>query len=63
MQSARACEDHRLTLVDPNLLIALLVEVSQLAAKCRMDVVDAKLEMVPDVRHRVFEVQHHAGRA
>ena len=28
-----------------------------------MDVVDAKLKMVPDVRHRVFEVQHHSGRA
>src|SRR3954465_6921295 len=63
MQSTRAGEDHGRALIDSDLLISFLIEVSQLAAKGRMDVANAKLEIVPEVRHRVFEVEHHAGRA
>ena len=63
MQSSRTSEDHRLALVNSNLLIPLLVEISQFAAQGRMNVIDAKLEMVPEVRHRIFQVEHHAGSA
>src|SRR5438105_6655910 len=63
MQSARSSEDHSLALTNADLLVPLLVKVSQLAAQCRMNVLDAKLEMVPGVRHRIFEVEHYSWRA
>src|SRR5947209_19902336 len=63
MQPTGAGEDDCPAFIDSDLLVPFLIEVSQLAAKGGMDVANAKLEMVPEVCHRVFEVEHHAGRA
>src|SRR5262249_18343147 len=63
MQSSRTGEYHGLAVIDRDLFVPFLVEVRQLAAQRRMNVVDAKLEMVPEVCHRVFEIEHHSRRS
>ena len=63
MQSASAQQDRRLGGFNADHLIAFLIEVGQLAAQRRQNILNAEFQMVPEVRHRVFQVEHHAGRA
>ena len=63
MQPARPHPDHRLARLDADCAIALLIEVAELPAQRFHDVVDALVEMLPLIRHRILEVEHHARRA
>ena len=63
MQTARTSEDDGLAFVDAGVGFALGVEIGELAAQGCVDVFQAGAQVGPRVRHRVFEVKHHSGRA
>src|SRR3954468_7042586 len=63
MQSASTGEDHGFTRIYCDLFVAFLVEVGEFAVHCGMDILDSELEMFPEIRHRVFKVEHHSRRA
>ena len=63
MEAAHAVPDHGARGLDPHPAAALPVLVGELAVERRDDVADPGHEVRPAVRHRVLEVEHHAGGA
>ena len=63
MQPSRPRKNHRVA--GPNLhrLVALAVEIIQSPRKRLKNIFDPALVVLPDIRRRILEIQHHARRA
>ena len=62
MQSAYAIPNHRRAGFDAYGLTAFLIVVGEVCAQCSDQIVVALHQVVPRVGHRIFEIEHHAGR-
>src|SRR6185437_7855779 len=63
MQPTRPGENHSLAWLNRDFAVSFFVEVRELAAQGGMDVANPEFEMLPEIRHRVFEVEHHSRRS
>ena len=63
MQTANAVPHDRRARLDADRARRAWIVVRQLAVERGDDVVVAEHEVIPRVGHRVFEIEHHAGRA
>ena len=63
VQAAGAKRNDNIARLDRDRATAFSVVISQMAAQRGKHVRNAQHQVLPRVRHRVFEIEHHAGGA